>query len=807
VPRDLETICLKCLHKEPGQRYAAASDLAEELRRFQAGEPVRARPTPAWERAWKWARRRPAAVAAGGVFLVTVVGLVLAHEIDLKATVERAVTQAQEADARSNLLAVRSDAGEALRRAESALREEDWEKARLRLEDVRARLESARARFAGDPELAAFQARARLRQERIDQRLTDQEVYRRLGDYRDDASFDRMMGSGGPGGERRSARLRDLAGKALALFGASLDADGDLVALDGSGFTDGQKGEIREACWELLLDLADAEAESRPGQALRTLERTRGIGVPAGIDHWRRSRYLEALGRAEDAREERRLAEAFRATRPVEFFLHGNDLYREGRLSEAVGHFEQALNLQPGHFGAHYALAVCYLKLRPARKDLYQAHLALAREHFTFCIGQQPARIWPYLLRGFVLGERGEVEAAQADFAKVEAELAVRPSDGARYGLLVNRGVLRIRQGDLAGAVQDLTGAARLKPADYPAYVNLAQAYQEQKKPDEARAQLDKAIGLAPPAAVAALYRTRARLHEQRGDLRAARADLEQAAGHEPRGKASPAAAHDMVEQGRLLVRDGQCAEAVRKLDDALHLQPDNLAAHRLRAEALLELERFGEAVTSLNRYLQGSREAAVDAAVYRARGTARSRAGDPAGAVDDYTQALTLQPGHAATHAARGWAYVALEAPKLALRDFETALGLDSGSGDAHAGRGFVRAQQGEYRDAAQDAGRAADLQPQDARTLYNAARIFALAASRAEADTALPLPRARGLATQYRQRAMGLVRQALDRLPAGQRPSFWSQTVRTDPALHSLRRLPGFERLARQFPVAQGD
>jgi eukaryotic-like serine/threonine-protein kinase len=72
VPRDLETVCLKCLEKEPGRRYRSAEALAEDLRRFQAGEPTRARPLGRMERGWKWVRRRP--VAAG---LLTVSTLLL----------------------------------------------------------------------------------------------------------------------------------------------------------------------------------------------------------------------------------------------------------------------------------------------------------------------------------------------------------------------------------------------------------------------------------------------------------------------------------------------------------------------------------------------------------------------------------------------------------------------------------------------------------------------------------------------------------------------------------------------------------
>jgi tetratricopeptide (TPR) repeat protein len=96
VPPDLETICLKCLHKEPAARYASALELAEELRRFVDHQPILARRVSLWNRAVKWTKRRPAVAAMLAVAAVAALLVGLLH------TRHQSISQAEADQARAD---------------------------------------------------------------------------------------------------------------------------------------------------------------------------------------------------------------------------------------------------------------------------------------------------------------------------------------------------------------------------------------------------------------------------------------------------------------------------------------------------------------------------------------------------------------------------------------------------------------------------------------------------------------------------------------------------------------------------------
>jgi serine/threonine protein kinase len=107
VPRDLETVCLTALEKDPERRYQSAGELAADLRRFLEFRPVRARPVGVATRAARWSRRNPAfatAIALGALIAVGVPAAVLASNVFLAREAERTARQAEKAEAINRFL-------------------------------------------------------------------------------------------------------------------------------------------------------------------------------------------------------------------------------------------------------------------------------------------------------------------------------------------------------------------------------------------------------------------------------------------------------------------------------------------------------------------------------------------------------------------------------------------------------------------------------------------------------------------------------------------------------------------------------
>ena len=123
LPRDLATVCLKCLDKNPSKRYPTAEALADDLGRFLAGEPVRAKPATAAERVWKAAKRKPAVAGlVAGVVVTTAVGLagVLAQWRTAVAARGEAEASARAARAAETRATVAKEAAERDREAAAA---------------------------------------------------------------------------------------------------------------------------------------------------------------------------------------------------------------------------------------------------------------------------------------------------------------------------------------------------------------------------------------------------------------------------------------------------------------------------------------------------------------------------------------------------------------------------------------------------------------------------------------------------------------------------------------------------------------
>jgi eukaryotic-like serine/threonine-protein kinase len=809
LSRDLETICLKCLAKEPHRRYPGAEDLAEDLRRFLDGSPILARRTGPRERLWKWARRQPAAAALAGFALVVLAGLIAVGLRGYSRSEARAL-QVKRFQLEGEVVLDRASVALAEGRYRDGL-----QKLPTFLGVIRDRQGLGELNQRGQRLLEALQKKV----DEQDGREKARRSLERFVQSRHEAQV-RDTQFTGVGQLRDLVATRRAARAALDAFASPRDdgdwAPGELPA----SLSPQDRAEIERGRHELLLIWADAVARPAPGedprrqaeQALRILEKAPAHHAPTRAYHLLRASCLTRLGDAKGADREHRIGESIPAVDAFGHVLQGQVLYHQRNWPAAIVEFEEALRAEPDQFRAQLLLAVCQLQVR---------HPGAARANLTACLQREQSAISLYMLRGFAYGEEGYeklkearestprppalVSEANGLFDSAEADfrtaLAMNPDVDERYGLLVNRGALRIRTQRLDEAVADLSQAVGLKRDLIATYVLLGQAYRLQGRIDEAIEQFTLGIALKPE--MPALYRSRALARLDRGRGRGgpesrdlALDDLSEAIRLERAD--SPEGVADRARRARLLHQGGRHQEALADAEDALRVDPANSEALRVRVNVLYELKQYADVVVACDDALARSRPSPD---LYELRGLARATGQDYAGAIQDYTQALALEPGRSKSLIHRGWAYTVSGAPTLAQRDFDQAVRLAPDDPEAYNGRGLARALQGDHQLAVADAKESLRRGPADHRTAYNAARIYAKAAEAAVAEA----PRGgRGLLRQaedYQDSAQALIRLAIERLPEDRRAAFWRDVVQPDPALVEVRQRPKFSQLASQY------
>jgi serine/threonine protein kinase/tetratricopeptide (TPR) repeat protein len=827
VPRDLETICMKCLQKEPRKRYATAKEMGDDLSRYLAGEPIKARRTPLVERAFKWVRRHPTAatlLAFGSIGAASLIGGGLWYWNN-KRTIERSALQ--------HLALVTEETGADLLRAQRLMSENDLNDAQRLLDrrktildrENNSQLASQQERTASllaDVEKALEAQRGRLAEEQA--RTEVLKRFHRFLDYLKGALYRDTQFTG----VTLPANLeltRKAATAALEVFARRQSTDdwelGELPA----ELTKDEQSEVRNGCYELLLVMAEAVAAQAPAQvdhALSILESADRLRPEHSRAYFLTKAACLALRSDRDG-EARQIAEAQKVNpkSAFDYFLTGQQEYKREQYADAIRDFEIALRYKPDHFWARCLQAICYLRTN---------RLEAAKASLNGCIDTDRDFAWLYLLRGYASGEignrylaalkdsrnqdKGLKKSAEHEFSEAEADLAVAmdllknaPDVDLQFMFLMNRGLVRLERGCFDEAASDYRDAIRLQKDPALAHAGLAYVYQKQNKPAEAIDQFTQAIGVKPDWPP--LYRGRAevrlaRTEATRADRDAALSDLAMAIKHE--GPRKPERARDHALRAKLFFRDGRYQSAVEECELALRILPERVASASVQAEqvqadaleiqirALLQLRRFDEAMRCCDQAIAKGKKTAV---LYELRGLAQAGHDDYPGAIRDFGRALEIRPDDPHLLNDRGWAYLHFDSPKLALIDFEAAIKRDTADANAYAGRGTAHARLGDHRAAVADARQALQLAKMDPRLTYNAARIYALAAPFAATEIGADGRSARALAAAYRDTALQLIREAIQKEAPERRATFWREIIQPDPAFSAIRRRLNFEDL----------
>jgi tetratricopeptide (TPR) repeat protein len=599
VPRDPETICLKCLEKDPRQRYASAAALAEDLQRFQRHEPIAARPLGPLGRGLRWVRRKPTAAA----LLATALALVgLASGGGLWLVQQRAERRAEVFQRDREL---RSEVGTAVAQAESLRERFHFHEARQLLEQARHQLEPTgpgdlrqQLKLAlADVDLAEDLDTARLRAATpVEGRFATAGTGSRDAESKYEETFAKA-GLGGPGDDSgvAAARVRNstLRAKLVAALddwasittdparrawllevarGADQNASRNSLRHpklwdDGPGLTRlvEEKLAKRLPADELSLQLTTALGRvllRTGGDAVLLLSRAQArqpqdfwLNFELGWALHETRRYDEALGFY-------RAALALRPNASPAYNSVGVILFDMGRLDDAIGYWQQALAIDP-------SFVVVRTNLAQALNDKGQLDEAIGNYEESIRLDPEASGLAHRKL-GAIMWDKGRQDEAIGHY---EEAIHLDPKESAAAHN--NLGIALAAKGRSDEAISHYKESIRLDPeASASAHNNLAIALAAKGQLDEAISHYKESIRLDPEASAGAHSNLGAAL-EQNGQPDKAIGHYQEAVRLEP----TVALYHSNL---GLALRDlGRLSEAIRHFQQVLKLEPNSTLAAR----------------------------------------------------------------------------------------------------------------------------------------------------------------------------------------------------------------------------------
>ncbi|MFH1228544.1 MAG: tetratricopeptide repeat protein [Planctomycetota bacterium] len=753
IPKDLETICLKCLNKDKAKRYQTGGALAQDLKRYLEGGQITAKRTSSITKIYlKLMKNKTASlsiIGAAVILAVVIIGLLVSssHRKQLIARYRQEAQQAFDKDqfdqarALCNKLLVLSPADEEikgiLKRCEKIIKAQETKKQQ---EDAQAKEAAAKAQKAVDlrNEAKAVLDRAagaptpeqkiKLAEEALAIDPTFGDAYQIIGYiYKDKKDYDKAV-------ESFTKAIELTPTLAYSYY------ERGLIAMEITNKTEEAVSDFENV---LKYDPASHIGWFAKGK----IEYFRSKYDEAISDF---TKAIETYSSYVDAYNARGATYMDKASR--EFF----GVTSGGLLNKAVADFNEAIRLDPQYAsiyanrcGAYVAMgeldkaiADCNtaIKLDPRYTPAYfnrgnayknkahsiQRNLAVGLESPDFTPDQlldraiadysQAIRLNPqyaeaYANRGNSYKDKNQLDKAMADF---DEAIRVSPKFAAAY---VCRGIAYVETNQLDKAIKDYTEAINLDPNNIRALNNRGTVYNKTDEFDKAIIDFNEALRINPNCAEA--YINRGIAYENKDLLDQALADYNQAI------SLNPKFIEAYWNRANVHRKKGDLDRVVSDYTEAINLNPNDVLAYNWRGKAYSEKGELDKAILD---YTESIRLNPQSDWAYTERGLAYFYKGELDRAISDYTESIRLKPMKAMLYADRAEVYANKNESDKAILDCNEAIRLDSNHASAYAYRGYACAKKGELERAVADCNETIKLDPKSVDGYLYRAKVYAM-------------------------------------------------------------------------------